>query len=57
MDQDARNGERKSRMHGVGKSQKTCLMKGIIEVNLPRNEFVKEGKKESGTPGHRKSIA
>ena len=46
MDEDAGRGERKSRMHGVGVSLKKSSMKGIIEVNLPRNEFVKEGKRK-----------
>ena len=46
MDEDAGRGERKSRMHGVGESRKTNPIKGIIEVNLPRNEFMKEGKRK-----------
>ena len=39
IDEDAGRGERKSRMHGLGESQKTSPIKGIIEVNLPRNEL------------------
>ena len=43
MDENVGRYKRKSRIHGVGESQKVRSMKGIIEVNLPRNKFVKEG--------------
>ena len=47
INEDAGRGERKCRMHELGESLKTSPIKGIIKVNLPRNEFMKRRQKKT----------